>query len=100
MTEREKTQIQLSMVQRAEALGIINKSVPNPKFTLLLDIDNSIPKEALDILKKFNDADFIHDIVGIQVHINRDTHELDNDFTPRCVSILEEKRNIGVTNKK
>lgn len=98
MTEREKTHIQLDMVQRAEKLGVLNNQLKNPKFTLLLDIDNSIPKEALDILKNFSDEDFGNDIIGIQLDMDRKLYKPMGGFTPKCIQILEEKRNIGRKN--
>ena len=32
----------------------------------------------------FKDSDFIHDIGGIARHFNRETHKLEDCFSPRC----------------
>lgn len=38
----------------------------------------------LDKLAKFDAFDFIHDIAGIDRHLDRETGELRNCFLPRC----------------
>lgn len=37
----------------------------------------------LEDLLKANEGDFLHDISGIQHHINRETGKLENCFSPR-----------------
>ena len=38
----------------------------------------------LDDLLNFDDFDFLHDMVGIRRHLNRETGQLDGCFVPRC----------------
>ena len=54
------------------------------KMTLLMDLDCLNDRELL-ILSQFGDESFIHDVVGIQNHINRTTRQLEDFFVPRCV---------------
>lgn len=41
----------------------------------------------LDKLLAFGEVDFIHDVLGIMRHLNRDTGELGNCFVPRCAKV-------------
>lgn len=45
----------------------------------------------LDFEKLFraNDSDFVHDVCGIQNHINRKTGKLENCFLPRCAKPVQ-----------
>jgi len=75
-------------------LGITNKIIDNildradkhsllwkDRFTLFMDLDNA----DLDwgLLDSFDDANFYHDIIGIQNNMNRKTGKLDQHFLPR-----------------
>ena len=47
--------------------------------------DNGNPPLDLDKLLAFDDFSFLHDVVGIVRHMNRETGKLDGRFMPRCV---------------
>ena len=84
MTNREKVEKQLKIVERANKLNIIDMSMKTPKFTLLIDVSEAIPETCLDKLLSFSDVDFTHDITGIQSNWNRQLHIMENCFIPRC----------------
>lgn len=80
------------------------------KFSLIMDVEathcngNELD---FDKLLSFDDANFSHDIVGIQNYINRRTGELSECFTPRCskieeaeTPIIKEKNDAGRTATK
>jgi len=66
-----------NVLERAENNNLLWKD----RFTLFMDLDNS------DLnwqkLNDFDDANFTHDIIGIQNNINRKTGKLDQHFLPR-----------------
>jgi len=70
------------IVEKAKTMKLVTD-------TLSLNMDlttthlNGCPLD-LDKLLSFDDFDFVHDISGIQYHINRTTGELGNCFLPRC----------------
>ena len=73
------------VVDKASNMGIVANS-SNPKMTLSMDIENAkLNSEDLLALLAFHNEDFIHDIIGIQRHMNRETCRLENFFVPRCV---------------
>ena len=57
------------------------------RASTVMDLDatnsNGCPLDFGELLN-FPEQDFIHDIVGIRGHINRDTGKLMNGFRPRC----------------
>jgi hypothetical protein len=67
----------LNVLERAENNNLLWKD----RFTLFMDLDNS------DLnwqkLNDFDDANFTHDIIGIQNNMNRETGQLDQHFLPR-----------------
>ena len=66
-----------NVLERAENNNLLWKD----RFTLFMDLDNS------DLnwqkLNDFDDANFTHDIVGIQSHMDREYSKLDPHFLPR-----------------
>lgn len=58
----------------------------NPKMTLVMDITachcNGCPLRLQDLLEA-DDFNFLHDVVGIRKHINRQTGRLEGAFLPR-----------------
>lgn len=71
----------VKICERAEDLGV---SV-GERITLIMDLENTHNTIglALDALLEADDANFAHDIIGIQANINRETKEMDNFFMPR-----------------
>lgn len=71
----------LDVVKRAENMGILQ----GERITAVLDIEqaHAIYKLRLDELLAADDSNFVHDIIGIQKNIDRDTGEMDQDFLPR-----------------
>ena len=69
------------IAQRAEQLGISRSD----RLTTVLDIDLADKHWhlRLDAWLNADDFNFVHDFVGIQNHINRETKSFDNRFVPR-----------------
>lgn len=42
-------------------------------------------------LLAFDDSSFLHDVMGIRQHLDRETGELQNEFRPRCEKITLSK---------
>jgi len=61
------------------------------RLTLCMDLHFS--RVRLDRLLESDDATFVHDIVGINNNMNRETKQLDNCFVPR-VGLKEEMDGI------
>ncbi len=47
---------------------------------------NCMPLKLEDLLNRFDDVQFVQDVVGISGHINRETAQLENHFQPRCAA--------------
>ena len=62
--------------------GIIKRT---KKSTIMMDVSAAHIKCPLDLkgLLDSEDVDFIHDVVGINRHVDRDTGELKDCFLPR-----------------
>ena len=84
MTNRERVELQMHIVERASNMGIIDMSFSTPKFTLLLDVSNVIPESCLEHLLNSSSENFTHDIQGIQQNFNRELKIMENCFVPRC----------------
>lgn len=79
-TSKEDYLIINEIVKRAKALGV-------QRDTLSLDMDicaahENSPLRLEDLLKADN-SNFLHDIIGIVNHLNRETGELEDCFLPR-----------------
>lgn len=61
---------------------------------------NDYPLDLERLLFKFDDFDFLHDVVGIMNHINRDTAKLENLFIPRCALYQYEKKTSYIRKSK
>jgi hypothetical protein len=74
----------MSIVKRYEGLEL---DPGHDRLRLVMDISachmNGC-KLKLEELFKAKKLDFVHDVVGIQININRKTGKLDNCFLPRC----------------
>ena len=85
---RKEMQAILKVIERAQTLvPDFLKTRSYPQMDMLLDLEavNS-SGDGLDFEKliKFDDFNFLHDILGIRKHINRETGELEDCFLPRC----------------
>ncbi len=49
-----------------------------------LTVCHNMKHVALDVLLAAQDADFVHDLLGIHQHLDRETGELTDCFLPRC----------------
>jgi len=80
---REDYQTITAIVDRLDS--ITKGRMPN-RLGLMMDLNacysNGCPLDLAGLLAS-NQIDFIHDIYGISRHINRDTGQLENGFTPR-----------------
>ena len=79
--KKENYEIINKICNRANEMNIVLHS----RFSLLMDIEkvyDTIGLKLLDLLES-SDFDFTHDIVGIQVNMNRETGNLENGFLPR-----------------
>jgi hypothetical protein len=72
------------IVKRAKSLGLIGRNYSS--MTCSMDVTaahcNGNPLRLADLLKA-DDFNFLHDLVGIAKHLNRDTGKLENFFSPR-----------------
>ena len=68
------------IAERAIALG-----VDRSKLDLVMDLEAAHHACPLDLhgLQHANVANFMHDVCGIGVHLNRETGELEDCFLPR-----------------
>lgn len=73
-----------AVVDRAEGLALLNG---RRRFDLWMDLAvvnaNGCPLD-FERLAEFPDFDFAHDVVGIQMHLDRTTGQLGRCFVPRC----------------
>lgn len=72
--------------ERFEALGY-----RSDRTTMLMDLtaaDGCNGNMRIDWLKLLDAPamDFVHDVAGIQRHINRETGRIEDCFVPRCVA--------------
>ena len=81
MTSKEKFMMYVKLAQRAEGMGIYN----GERINLLMDIENADKafNLRLEELLDADDANFVHDIVGIVNNINRSNPTDFNFFVPR-----------------
>lgn len=82
-TARKRFETIGQIIHRAEKLGIMYPT-RIPRVTLMMDLDYVLTDSQLNKLSSFSDKDFIHDVMGIQAHMNRVTCNLNNMFIPRC----------------
>ena len=82
MSNTERYLLINQILNRAEK----EKLFQNDRFTLFLDLDCLSTKHLIDLerLLKFDKQNFVHDLIGIQININRESKMLDNLFLPRC----------------
>ena len=81
MNRREEKMTVVEIAKRADALGIMM----NDRMSLMMDVE-AVHAEIglkLDELLKADDANFTHDIVGIQNNLDRKSKKLQNFFLPR-----------------
>jgi hypothetical protein len=85
-TSKEDHDIIVTIAERYIYL-LKTADIPIPKkLDLIMDIEavhnNGCPLN-LDDLLNASDDDFAHDLIGIQVNLNRKTGKLENCFVPR-----------------
>lgn len=79
---KEKIMTMFAIAKRAEELGALRTDRISLKMDLEI-FDNEVGLK-LDELLNANEFDFVHDIVGIQNHVDRQNMTLlDNQFLPR-----------------
>lgn len=80
-TSKEDTKVMLAIINRAECMGLVKN-----RMTILMDIAachaNGTPLRLYALLNA-SDADFIHDVTGINTYIDRETGQLKDCFLPR-----------------
>ena len=79
MEEKERTLVKL-IVERAKELGMSDASGVN----LVMDLCAIRDKISMENLLSFDNASFVHDLIGINENLNHATYEFDNCFLPRC----------------
>lgn len=81
---KERLVTVLKIVKRADFLGLVASDI----IALKMDIEKVDENVGLNLegLYSADDANFAHDIVGIQNNINRSTGKLENHFLPRYAS--------------
>ncbi|MEQ9132678.1 MAG: hypothetical protein RJQ08_08555 [Salinisphaeraceae bacterium] len=75
----------LQIVGRAKSMGLLVDDV----CALHMDLTALHHHTPLDFQKLANASDFcfVHDIGGIQAHMDRETGQLLNHFLPRCMRV-------------
>jgi hypothetical protein len=86
MKEGEKINLMGKISERYEDLLRERGLEPEERHTTIMDLMFSDDKVGLDLNKllNFSDLDFIHDVLGIKRHIDRNSGELGGCFLPRC----------------
>lgn len=77
-----------AIADRAEELDI----VVHDKLSLIMDMEVAHKEFNLRLKDLLNskDMDFVHDVVGIQNHIDRDSESFPGLFVPRYANVEEE----------
>jgi hypothetical protein len=81
---REELEKISKIVNRASELGALGDVTV---ITMFMDLEaahcNGCPLD-FDRLMEFPDGDFLHDILGIKHHMDREKGKLNDGFVPRC----------------
>ena len=85
-TKREIEQI--SKIARAAQATLSKRGATQDIMSLMMDVEFIHEQAPLRLGDMVNDglrqtADFVHDILGIYAHWNRDTKEMEDCFVPR-----------------
>lgn len=82
-----------TIVNRAMALAKRHKVDYEPMDCRMDITATHLNCKKLDLagLLEFPDFDFAHDVFGIRQHINRETAQLENFFSPRCTARVKER---------
>lgn len=87
-----------AIADRAEALyEELGIEMPSSRMGLIMDIEHThdqVPL-ALDLLLGVDKGTFAHDIAGILRHLNRETKQLEDGFTPRCAACFYDQPTIA-----
>lgn len=81
MLDKSRFMMYVKLAQRAEGMGIYN----GERINLLMDIENAdkVFNLQLEELLNADDANFVHDIIGIVSNIDRSNPTDFNFFVPR-----------------
>jgi len=81
-TRKGKKNLILLIANRA-----IKEKLTGDTVSLSMDLSAVSAKYNINLKKllKFDDFNFAHDIYGIMDNLNRETGELENYFSPRCL---------------
>ena len=87
MTPKERFELQVKIVERAEELMLFDPH--EERWVRLLDIGYADKQFnlRLDDFLNADDFDFVHDWNGIHRHMNRRTCKIEGYFVPRFASI-------------
>jgi hypothetical protein len=82
-TTKEEHLLFSSVADRAHRL--IGGGLPD-RMSFLMDMQAAHYDIPMDLgkLMAFDDSNFLHDVCGINKHINRTTGKIDDHFLPRC----------------
>lgn len=79
------------IAERASALAM-KYGKPFPWRTAMMDVtachEGGCPLKLKDLLAS-SDADFAHDVWGINRHLNRETYKLEGGFLPRFADLTK-----------
>ena len=76
-------EIAKATISACKAYGIEHDNRTTVMMDLMACNANGCPLD-WDRLLKFDDANLLHDVLGIRKHINRTTGKLEGCFVPRC----------------
>ena len=82
-TKEERTIIDKIVIRAIELKILIPKNILNFKMDLVVTHSNGNPLD-FEKLLSFEKFDFLHDVIGITKHLNRDNGRLQEFFFPRC----------------
>jgi hypothetical protein len=82
---KKKLDIELAVIERAEALFRKYGYAPDQRITMFLDLENANKQYPLDLeaMLAADNSNFAHDWFGIRRHMNRKTGLLEDCFVPR-----------------
>lgn len=92
LTKNDRTAVEM-IVNRAMALAKKHKVDYEPTDCRMDITATHLNFKKLDLarLLEFPDFDFCHDVFGIRRHINRETAQLNDFFSPRCTARVKER---------
>ena len=91
MSEKETLKTQLECCARLERMGIQPASYS--RMDMMMTLEFASQETAIDFagLAAARNSDFIHDMLGMWAHMDRQTCKLQNCFSPRYARAAAEK---------